>query len=59
MTETKSREKITVIDLLRLQKAILGNTSLSQAELVAGDANGNGSINVLDLLKLQKKILNK
>ncbi len=51
--------KITVIDLLRLQKAILGNTSLSQAELVAGDANGNGSINVLDLLKLQKKILNK
>lgn len=51
--------KITVIDLLRLQKAILGNMSLSEAELVAGDGNENGSINVLDLLKLQKKILNK
>ncbi len=50
--------KITVIDLLRLQKAILGNTSLSEAEQVAGDMNNNEGINVLDLLKLQKKILN-
>lgn len=50
--------KITVIDLLRLQKAILGNVSLSEAEQVAGDMNNNEGINVLDLLKLQKKILN-
>lgn len=51
--------KITVIDLLRLQKAILGNLSLAEAEQVAADTNDNADISVLDLLRLQKMILNK
>ncbi len=49
--------KINALDLLKIQKYILGETKLSDADYKAGDANKDGKINALDLLKIQKYIL--
>ena len=49
--------KITVLDLLRIQKYLLGTSSLSGAYKTAADASKDGSVTVLDLLRVQKHLL--
>lgn len=48
---------VNVLDLLRIQKHLLGISPLEGAYVQAADADGNGSVNALDLLKTQKDIL--
>ena len=49
--------RVNALDLLKVQKHILGSTKLSGAALKSADTNKDGKINVLDLLKVQKQIL--
>ena len=49
--------KVSVVDLLRVQKYILGSSSLSTYDLKASDTNKDGKIDVVDLLRVQKQIL--
>lgn len=56
--DTSGDGKITVLDLLQVQKAILGTGSLSGAYKNAADTSGDGKVTVLDLLQIQKSILN-
>lgn len=49
--------KINVLDVLKIQRHILGLETLSGSAATAGDVNGNGKLDVLDVLLLQKKIL--
>ncbi len=48
---------ITILDLLKVQKLILGSTNLSGAYKTATDVNKDGKTTILDLLKVQKHIL--
>ena len=48
---------INALDLLQVQKNILGTYNLSGAYSLAGDTSGDGAINALDLLQVQKSIL--
>ena len=56
--DTSGDGKITVLDLLQVQKNILGTGSLSGVFEQAADTSGDGKITVLDLLQIQKSILN-
>lgn len=56
--DTNSDGKITVVDLLRVQKHLLG-TRLTNEQKEAADVNGDGKVNVLDLLLVQKYLLNE
>lgn len=49
--------EINALDLLKVQKDILGTSKLSGAYKKAADASKDGAINALDLLKIQKNIL--
>ena len=49
--------KINALDLLKIQKYILKESSISESEKKAADASKDGKINALDLLKVQKQIL--
>ncbi len=49
--------KINVLDLLRVQKNILGSSKLIDANFKASDVSKDGKVTVLDLLKVQKHIL--
>ena len=49
--------KVSVVDLLRVQKEILGSSSLSSYDRKASDTNKDGSVDVVDLLRVQKQIL--
>lgn len=49
--------KVNVLDLLRVQKDILGNSSLSTYDRKASDINKDGEINIIDLLRVQKHLL--
>lgn len=48
---------ISAIDLLKIQKYILGSSSLGSDYLKGADANKDGKVTVLDLLVIQKHIL--
>lgn len=48
---------VTVMDLLKVRKAILGMSQLTEEEQKSADANGNGKVDVIDLLRIQKSIL--
>ena len=48
---------INALDLLQVQKYILGTYTLSGVYKEAGDTSGDGIINALDLLQVQKDIL--
>lgn len=48
---------ITILDLLRCQKKILGNNNLTDNETIAVDVNFDGSINIVDLLRIRKQLL--
>jgi hypothetical protein len=49
--------KINALDLLKIQKNILGTASLNGSYKEAADPSHDGSVNALDLLKVQKNIL--
>ncbi len=49
--------KINALDLLQVQKYILGTYTLEGASSIAADPSGDGKINALDLLQIQKQIL--
>ncbi len=49
--------KVTVVDLLRVQKYLLNASNLTQEELIASDTNKDGKVNVVDLLRVQKQLL--
>lgn len=55
--DTNGDGKVNALDLLRVQKDILGVSKLNGAYSTAGDTNKNGKINALDLLQVQKQIL--
>jgi hypothetical protein len=49
--------KVNALDLLQVQKYILGQKQLNGAYQTAGDTSGDGKVNALDLLQIQKNIL--
>ena len=49
--------KVNALDLLQVQKYILGLKKMSGAYLLASDTSGDGKVTALDLLQIQKKIL--
>lgn len=55
--DTSGDGVINALDLLQVQKNILGTYSLTGAYSQAGDTSGDGNINALDLLQVQKSIL--
>ena len=55
--DTNGDGKINVLDLLVIQKHILGVSNLKDAKGKAADSSHDGKINALDLLKVQKHIL--
>ncbi len=55
--DTSGDGKINALDLLQVQKNILGNYNLKAPNSTAGDTSGDGKINALDLLQIQKNIL--
>ena len=48
---------ITVLDLLKCQKHLLGSTKLTGTQFYAADTNYDNELTILDLLKIQKHIL--
>ena len=55
--DTSGDGKINALDLLQVQKYILGTYKLSGEYNEAGDTSKDGKINALDLLQVQKEIL--
>lgn len=55
--DTSGDGVINALDLLQVQKNILGIYTFSGEYKLAGDTSGDGNINVLDLLQIQKSIL--
>lgn len=49
--------KINALDLLQVQKSILGSYDLKDAQIIAADTSKDGEVNALDLLQVQKDIL--
>ena len=49
--------KANSLDVLKLQRYLLGLETLSEAGKTAADLNGDGKVNSQDLLLLQKKVL--
>ena len=49
--------EITVLDLLKCQKHLLGSSKLVGTQFYAADTNYDNDITILDLLKIQKHIL--
>lgn len=49
---------IDILDLLKIQKHLLGVNKLKNAYLNASDINKDGNVDIIDLLKIQKHILN-
>lgn len=50
--------KLNIMDVMKVQRHILGLEVLTGAYEKASDINGNGKIDVMDLLKMQRDILN-
>ena len=55
--DTSGDGEISVLDLVRVQKHILGYSTLNGAFGIAADTSKEGNISVLDLVKIQKHIL--
>lgn len=55
--DTSGDGVINALDLLQIQKNILGTYNLSGVHADAGDTSGDGKVNALDLLQVQKSIL--
>lgn len=52
--DTSGDGKITILDLLQIQKHIKGANKLSGATLLSGDTSGDNAVTILDLLQVQK-----
>ncbi|MDE5630148.1 MAG: hypothetical protein K2I70_00960, partial [Bacilli bacterium] len=55
--DTSGDGKINSLDLLQVQKYIIGSYDLTKEQMSAADPSGDGKINALDLLQMQKDIL--
>lgn len=55
--DTTGDGEITILDLLRVQKQLLGSISLSGVQYKAMDVSKDGIVDILDLLKVQKHLL--
>ena len=55
--DTNGDGNITAVDLLQVQKALLGTYNLTGAYKDAGDTNNDGNITAVDLLQVQKNLL--
>ena len=55
--DTNGDGKSDIIDLLRVQKSILGTTKLDNLYFKGADTNFDGKIDIIDLLRIQKFIL--
>lgn len=55
--DTSGDGVINALDLLQIQKNILGQYQLKDANLLAGDPSSDGKVDALDLLQIQKNIL--
>ncbi|MBQ9941923.1 MAG: hypothetical protein IJP03_02830, partial [Christensenellaceae bacterium] len=49
--------EITLVDLLRIQKHLLGTQSITGASATAADVSRDGEITLVDLLRVQKHLL--
>lgn len=54
--DTSGDGKVTILDLLQVQKHIKGDSILSGTASLAADTSGDGKITILDLLQVQKNI---
>ncbi len=54
--DTSGDGKITILDLLQIQKHIRGDKKLTGNYLSAADTSGDGKVTILDLLQVQKHI---
>ncbi len=57
--DTNGDGDVNALDLLRVQKAILGVSKLTGNNKTAADTSRNGNIDALDLLQVQKQIIGK
>lgn len=48
---------ITILDLLQIQKYLLGDKKLTKEATLAADTSGDGKVTILDLLQVQKYLL--
>ena len=55
--DTSGDGEATILDLLQMQKYIIGAGKLSGANFIAGDTSNDNSITILDLLQVQKHIV--
>ncbi len=55
--DTSGDGEVNALDLLQVQKKLLGTYTLNDVYDTAGDTSGDGEVNALDLLQIQKKIL--
>lgn len=55
--DTSGDGVINALDLLQVQKNILGSYKMNDAQKLGADPSGDGNINALDLLQIQKNIL--
>ncbi len=55
--DTNGDAKIDILDLLKVQKNILGSSKLTDEYLRAANVNSDEKVDILDLLKVQKNIL--
>ena len=49
--------KISALDIVRVQRLIVGIDAQTNAMLAAGDINGDGKISALDIVKIQRHIV--
>ena len=56
--DTNGDGKVSLVDLVNVEKHILGIIVLSEDGFKAGDTNGDGKITLIDLANIQKLILN-
>lgn len=55
--DTSGDGVVNALDLLQVQKGILGTYKMNEAQKLGADTSGDGKINALDLLQVQKSIL--
>lgn len=49
--------KINTLDIIKVQRVIVGLDTMSNGLLAVGDLNGDGKINTLDVIKIQRHIV--
>lgn len=49
--------KVNVLDIVKIQRFIVGLDSLDEVAKISADVNGDGKVNVLDIVKIQRHIV--